>query len=532
MFTAIVCDDDEIIAQGITSFIPWNEMNIELCGIAYDGETARKLIDQFHPDILISDVCMPSMSGIELTRYAKQQNNDTQAIIISGYDNFKFAQDAIRAEASNYLLKPIDEDELIECIRKCVTVLKQNETESTVKLSGMLYRKNEILSLMNEGTEGFLRVYGEKRLNEVRDACICLWIAVIDDYINFSKQLSDHETRQIDMLLGECVSESGGGAVEFEKSGGSVSFYVLAENRNTCRLTGESIIKKCRQAIADAYEGQTVTSARSEIHGNVWEASAARKELQIAIQNKFNYPPASDIVYSEDAKAVEDAGNELMQNDIADTRQIVSSIIHWNRTEVDEELDNMKKTLLANGGKSYLFMRLMTAGIFGSLMKELNRMGIDESALGIDSMEQYHRISGAGNLSEAISLLKDNIYEIIDALEEDRQHKNSRLIHEAKTFIEEHYMDHELSMDQVAARVHISPSYFSVLFKQEEKLSFTDYLINTRIRHACELLMNTDLKAYEIAEKVGYDTPAYYSTAFKKATGMSPTEYKKKHSGK
>ena len=192
----------------------------------------------------------------------------------------------------------------------------------------------------------------------------------------------------------------------------------------------------------------------------------------------------------------------------------------------------MKKTLLANGGKSYLFMRLMTAGIFGSLMKELNRMGIDESALGIDSMEQYHRISGAGNLSEAISLLKDNIYEIIDALEEDRQHKNSRLIHEAKAFIEEHYMDHELSMDQVAARVHISPSYFSVLFKQEEKLSFTDYLINTRIRHACELLMNTDLKAYEIAEKVGYDTPAYYSTAFKKATGMSPTEYKKKHSGK
>ena len=100
-------------------------------------------------------------------------------------------------------------------------------------------------------------------------------------------------------------------------------------------------------------------------------------------------------------------------------------------------------------------------------------------------------------------------------------------MYKAKQYIEEHYMNHDLSLEQVANQVHISPSYFSVLFKNEEGIAFTDYLIRIRIQRACELMMNTDLKAYEIADKVGYDTPAYYSTAFKKAMGISPTEYKK-----
>ena len=154
-------------------------------------------------------------------------------------------------------------------------------------------------------------------------------------------------------------------------------------------------------------------------------------------------------------------------------------------------------------------------------------MGVDEEALGLDPKEQYRRISGAGNLNEAISMLRENVYSIIDQLEQDQQHKNKKLVYRAKQYIEEHYMDHDLSLEQVAHQVHISPSYFSVLFKNEEGIAFTDYLIRIRIQRACDLMMNTDLKAYEIAEKVGYDTPAYYSTAFKKVMGLSPTEYKK-----
>lgn len=527
MYTAIVCDDDEIITQGIASFIPWKKIGIELCGIAYDGTAARKLIDEHHPDILVSDVCMPGASGIELTRYAKQQNNDTQAIIISGYDNFRYAQEAIRAEASNYLLKPIDEDELIECLKKCVSILQQKEVGSTLKIGNILYKKSEILSFMNEGEESYIQIHGIERLQQVSNVCIGLWTAEIDDYLNYSRQLSETECRRMLSILDECIEDCHDHAIEFEKFAGTVSFYVLAESRKECQNIGENVIAKCRKKIAAEYDGHTVTSVRSEIHADLLQMQMAREELRIAQQNRFNYPAASDIVYSQDINSMQNTETQLIHNESIDTSAIVSSIIRWNKHEVDRELEDMRKSLLANGGKSYLYMRLMTAGLFGSLLKELRKMGVDEEALGLDPKEQYRRISGAGNLNEAISMLRENVYSIIDQLEQDQQHKNKKLVYRAKQYIEEHHMDHDLSLEQVAHQVHISPSYFSVLFKNEEGIAFTDYLIRIRIQRACDLMMNTDLKAYEIAEKVGYDTPAYYSTAFKKVMGLSPTEYKK-----
>ena len=527
MYTAIVCDDDEIITQGIASFIPWEKIGIELCGIAYDGTAARKLIDEHHPDILVSDVCMPGASGIELTRYAKQQNNDTQAIIISGYDNFRYAQEAIRAEASNYLLKPIDEDELIDCLKKCVSILRLKEAGSTLKIGNVLYKKSEILSLMNEGTESYIQIHGIERLQRISKVCIGLWTAEIDDYINYSRQFSETECRGMLSILDRCVEDSNNHAIEFEKFAGAVSFYILAEGRKECQSFGESVIAKCRKEIAKEYDGHTVTSVRSEIHDDLRQTQMAREELRLAHQNRFNYPSASDIVFSQDINSMQKAETQLIHNESIDTSAIVSSIIRWDKHGVDRELEDMRKSLLANGGKSYLYMRLMTAGLFGSLLKELRKMGVDEESLGLSPREQYSRISGAGNLTEAISMLRENIYCIIDQLEQDQQHKNKKLMYKAKQYIEEHYMNHDLSLEQVANQVHISPSYFSVLFKNEEGIAFTDYLIRIRIQRACELMMNTDLKAYEIADKVGYDTPAYYSTAFKKAMGISPTEYKK-----
>lgn len=198
-----------------------------------------------------------------------------------------------------------------------------------------------------------------------------------------------------------------------------------------------------------------------------------------------------------------------------------------NRDRVNLMLDEMQTQLLEIGGKSYLYMKIITGNIFAKLFSELYELEISEADLGINSLEEYQKIASLQSMEAAIDHLRKIITCVVDAMEKNNNHKYYKLIALAENYIENHYMEKELSMDGVAKHVHMSTSYFSVIFKNEKGLSFTDYLIQIRIAKAKELMRHTDLRAYEIAMKVGYDTAAYFSTAFKKVTGYSPSEYKK-----
>ncbi len=157
MYKAILCDDDEIVIRGLRSCISWEELNIELCGTAFSGSTAMELIDQHRPDIIVSDVRMPFATGIELTKYAKSINEHVQVIIVSGYDSFQYAQQAMRFGAMDYLLKPVDIEELQTLLKKAVQKCSEWDEEKTVKQAyEKSYIKQMVRSLINEGEKGFI----------------------------------------------------------------------------------------------------------------------------------------------------------------------------------------------------------------------------------------------------------------------------------------------------------------------------------------------------------------------------------------
>lgn len=528
MYRAIICDDDEIITQGLAAFVEWNDLGIELAGTCYDGDQGMQMVENIRPDILIGDVCMPVCSGIELAKFAKQKNPDIEVIMISGYEDFKYAKEAIRAGVRDYILKPIDEDELIESLRNVVKELDKKEVGNTIHIEQFSYRKQEMRCLIHDGAAGYVKTYGEQALQKIESVSVGIWNVYCDREIDDSDCENENVLNTECRIFHEVLQKYRHTASVYEGSNDDISFYVLGKDTGIVRSTGEEIVREIRKGIVELNGGHSVSSIGSNIYSNIRYIDMAAREVMKTKQKRFLYSGGIDVIVGEYFEKENIISIGAGSRDVTDVRGLMTAITNWDQKSIADELALLKQAVIREGGKSYFYMRVMTATLFRNLMRELAETGVDDIIdVGIENKDAYKRYQNANNVEEAFRALEELILLIVDRLRENSKHKYIKLIKFAKKFIDEHYSDHTLSMEKVADFVHVSPSYFSVLFKAEVNTSFSEYLISLRIEKAKELIRNTNLKAYEIAEKVGYDTAAYYSTAFKKVTGYSPSEYKK-----
>lgn len=525
MYKAILCDDDEIIAQGLNAFIPWEKLGIYMCGFCYDGLHAKEMLDQFEPDILICDVCMPYVNGLELTKYAREKNPKIQVIVISGYDDFKYAQEAIKVGARGYLLKPVDDRELIALLKSTVEDCQKEQEQQFLRAQGNKYlQKNQVQCLIYEGLQAFVDRYGQETFQNMEHTACEILIAGIDNYEYLAFHLSESEQKEINEVFYSCIQAYEGNATLFERRLGMAGCYILGDNKETVEHIRNSYIRDVRKVFEKNCKNQTVTFACSNTYETIASMQEAYHEAQAALQERFVYSPGSNIYYQRIAHKTE---KKQDIESLISIPELVALVKEGNQENIDQMLDKLQGDLLQIGGKSYLYMKIITGNIFAKLFSELHELNIMEADLGINSLDEYQKISALQSMEAAIAHLRETLHRIMEVLEKNNSHKYFKVIAVAENYIENHYMEHDLSMDKVAKQVHMSPSYFSVVFKNETSVSFTDYLIRIRIDKAKELMRHTDLKAYEIAIRVGYDTAAYYSTAFKKVTGYSPSEYKK-----
>lgn len=527
MYKAILCDDDEIIAQGLNHFIPWEKLGIYMCGFCYDGMRARELVDQFEPDIIVTDVCMPIMNGLELIRYAREKNPNVKVIVISGYDDFKYAQEAIKIGALDYILKPVDEQELISVLKRAVEECQDYEKQQAITVeNNKYYREDQMHCLIYEGLHAFVDRFGQECFRNIQGTACGIMIASVDNYEYMAFHLSEAEQKEINKILYNCMHKYGENVTAFERRMGTIGCYVLGDTADDVRVIRNSYIADVRNAFKNANKEQTVTFGCSNIYPAITHLPEAYHEALAALQERFVYSPGSNIYYKKIAHKPK-KGEDRDFDSVLDLNELVALIKQGNCEKINCMLDDMQHQLLEIGGKSYLYMKIITGNIFAKLINELYDLDISEADLGINSLEEYQKISDLQSVELAVRHLRMTILRVVDVMEKNNSHKYYKMIAMVENYIDNHYMEHDLSMDKVAKHVHMSTSYFSVIFKNEKGVSFTDYLIRTRIEKAKELMRHTDLKAYEISLKVGYDTAAYFSTAFKKVTGYSPSEYKK-----
>lgn len=506
----LIVDDEPIICEGLRLTIDWEKYGIEVVGEAYDGEEALRMTRDHKVDIVLSDIRMEPMDGLQLTEKLKQQFPNIQVVIISGYEDFNYARQAIRTGVTDYLLKPVDIDELVHVIQNIVKDLAAlNESDSSdgsvLWLAGMVNHSPSsarvapprhlhgsalgiIVSQLTEFSEHYDKLSDDDYLEIQKD-----WVEFIHS------QLALYDIRAISVFDHKNV------------------LYTLAMSEQGLKgETWRQLLEKMMHAWSGASRLFCGVSAEYQHLEQTAAASAEARELlkhYVLDEHPVLLAARDDMVKREAFKSNYDYSDMV--------RKLATALFQRDRVEV--------KTLILYIFESLSSKRLLlneVVEVYEELLVLL-RQRLRQS--GLTEAEQSKRLLIDLNVNNSynsiVAIAMGEMEQMMLMIDLQGIDKSYWIIEKAKTYMTKQYHN-DIKASEVASWLKITPSYFSVIFKQSTGKSFNEYMNELRIEHAKQLLGTTHDKVFEIADKVGYKEYKYFVSVFKTYTGMTPKEYR------
>jgi two-component system response regulator YesN len=528
-------DDEIVIRENIRNCINWAREGFIYCGDASDGEMALPMIEELKPDILITDIKMPFMNGLELSAIVRKQLPQTKIILISGHDEFEYVRQALRIGVEDYCLKPIGAADLIRLLREVADKIdreaefKRKIEHLTKSLSDRRQQSRE--QLISQLCGGLIpSAEAIETAANLQIPLIARFYAVILTDIRMhgasEKDLppvfishAEHEPVSIHSVENELASFMGKHAE-----------YLTARRSRTENIW---VLKSdCRERL----------EALSSLLGDAAQSIEARYGCSIAygigsIQHRLHGVHTSFIEAEEDKhwrKITRQHRGTLLDITAGSGQQEV----FLNRDEFLEFLtlgsrDNAEASIrkLASGlariewSSSLYGYYALTDLTFAVLNKarQLYRLAEPIEA-SVEPLRQM--IQSIQSWEDACRYLL-RLAELFWKWRSEAAGPYGELIAQVKAFVLQHYSQVDLSLQDAANHVNVSPSHLSKIFSQETGQTFIDFLMKTRIRKAMELLLSTNAKSYEVAYQVGYHDPSYFSNLFKRVTGMTIREFRK-----
>jgi len=532
----IIIVDDEILARvGIKSLISWHEHGFELIGECENGKKAYDMAKELVLDIIITDIKMPVMNGIDLIRALKNDGMDTKFVVLSSYDDFEYVKEAMKLGAEDYILKlQMEPEELLKVLKNVCKKIEQERSEKKRSIyiekqmnDNIPVLKEKLLKDLIFGTEVNEHDLGERfkvfGINIPQENLMCLVIHIenMELYENYAKDDIYMLKFSVISILEEIMLNYGGGYACYTEP---YLFTVIwsAGNESNASLLYKSVnrmTKDMQEFLKDSMN-LTVSIGVSNVHHNYSDIRWAYKEALEAISKSFTYPTASIIMYSDIKSKVSGSAGISLEMEL---KELEDSLKACNFHGIQKAFDKLKQKIIESNNISKKFLN----GICHVLIFIINVFIQDNN---IPSSEIWGKDGSPHNQVEQLKVLNDFIdwitktcNNIITILDQDKD--NKVIILKAKQFINKHFCE-DISLETVAEHLGLSPGYFSRLFSKETGQSFIDFVIGLRVDYAKELLKSTKYKVYEVSEMVGYDNPHYFSRIFKKVAGVSPIEYK------
>ena len=543
MLKIFLAEDEVVVRETIKRMIPWEELGFELVGEAADGEMALPLLLRQQPDLLITDIKMPFMDGLTLARLAKKEIPGLKVVILSGYDDFNYAKQAIGIGVEDYLLKPITKNALIERLSEIRSRYEHEKTQKEYyekfQREMQAYEKNssrDFFEALVGGSMDMMEVYkrAEKLgLDIVAEAYNVLIFTMNcdEDFSGQRDEYSSWEAESLELLENFFAGHSS--AMLFRSN--IFSYGVLLKGQ---RETIEENTRVCVDEIRKILSRQ---DGRREwflaVGQSVERLSQIQKSYHTAsraFSQRYLYD--ENILYYDEMETMEHPGGQAETEDNAylqkvDVNALNPAILQkFLSNGLQEETENFVKDYFYAIGQepmeSLVFRNYVILNVRFSVISFIKGLGCDTNEMESADTEEVLAESGK-NMESAIAYAKKMISQAIEIRDQNSGNKNRSILKTAVDFIDSHYMDEEISLNTVANVANVSSNHFSALFSQNMGQTFIEYLTSLRMNKAKELLRCTGMRSSEIAGEIGYKDAHYFSYLFKKTQGMTPSDYRK-----
>lgn len=535
MLKVFLVEDEIIIRNGVKNNIPWEQEGFTFVGEAGDGELAWPLIKQTKPDILITDIRMPFMDGLELSGLVRKELPDTKIIILSGYSEFDYAKQAINLGVANYLLKPISGEKLLEAVKQVADIIREERAQTLLveqyRLENGENVKVEKIRLFEQivaGTATTREILDRGELLEL-DLAAPFYTVLLLKLVDSGESMDS--SAQV-MEASEKVDEAIMKNPEFfavERGLEGLAILMKSEEERQAGTKLMNLEKEIQEILTQYPEvsyfggaGETVQRMR-DIRRSYIGASKAFASRFFTEKNRF--------LTVEQIRELKPAGMKDMSLKFVDASKINRKLVEdFLKSGLEEETKNFVEEYFKNIGhenyESLMFCHYLIVDMNLCASHFLESIGIDSALLPAQCRDVGEFADSLQCEEGMISYVTKLFTETIRLRDKSSRNKYMELITAAQKIILENFQNNEFSMNQAAAMVNLSPGYFSTLFRQETGVSFVEHLTGIRLEKAKALLMCTNMRSSEIAYEVGYKDAHYFSYIFKKVCGCTPKEYR------
>lgn len=528
MYRLLIADDEPLVQAGVRSMLDWSKKDIEVCGTALNGQAALQIIEEMHPEIVITDIKMPIMDGLELTRICRERwgNDAPYIIMLTSYEDFQLAREALTYHVFDYLVKiELTPEKLGETIDRVLEQLrKRDAARQTPAVSIHPFYDKFFISLLHdlfESEEQFRLQSQDLNLDFHYAGYVCCYGEIVS-----ASSEAMQSRQQVSLFTSslQMIREIGGKYMPMYVTSLDLRHYALI-----C----------CYEALPEGdvpYDlrlREILTSISTTLH-NYYNA-----HLRCGIGSLVQTPAGISDSYQHARQAyvirTDDLPIPTYDQDIRqDTRRSAFniSLFRGDLTRAFEEYDAevLQETirsisdLFASHPDHYLQAFDAASNILYLSISLLQDGEQTVAAFYADDPDSYCSLYKQSNTEQVLSWLQDFTDHLTALFNERRRDYKNHIVTNVRRYIAEHVNEH-LSLNEVAAVFSISPGYLSQLFSRYNETGFSEYVSTCKITEAKRLLDEEHLKVYEVADRLGYESAFYFSKVFKRVEGISPTDY-------
>lgn len=531
MLKVIIADDEIWVCKLIEKLVKWEEVEMELVGTATDGIEAYKLIEDKNPDIVITDIRMPGMDGVSLVSKAREMNYKCSFIIISGYKDFEYAQKALKLGVEDYILKPIDEEELINTLVR----IGKSIISSRMQLAEKDVLEKQLVSSMDKLREQFMQkvlithdvsIIDKEKVNLEYNFRFAdgIFIVVI---LQMDGNLNNMISSKILSFINEYFKTKCYDTYTFCQESRVICILNFPlENANMINDTSKEMFYKIRETI-QLFPNLSLTAG---IGTREREINGLKKSFEAAVHAvRCRIISGTDRIIDFCSLKHE---NQVDINNILKVekeKQFVCMIEVFDVDGVKEWIRQAFQPYTHHTGCSFdpspiFHLTYKIVETFYSVVGSWNSPVEGDC---ISKKKILEDIDKCKSVTEIAIYLSKVLAEVLECYRSNYEYKHvKKPVEMIKKYISKHYSE-AINLDDVANMVYLNSNYLSDMFKKETGMNFKDYIINYRIEVAKDLLKDIKYKTYEVAEMVGYKDPKYFCKLFKKVIGINPKQYKK-----